>query len=388
MKTTVNQIIDACADELIQIRRHIHSYPEVAQHEIQTSAFVAQKLGELGIDFRANIGGYGILAVIKGNLPGKTIALRADMDALPITEETGLPFASQNNGVMHACGHDIHVACLLGVARVLQQMRQQIKGTILLVFQPCEESIPGGANLMLQNGVFDEYEPEMIIAQHVYPELEVGQFGFHKGEYLASADEVIITCNSKGGHAALPHLTVDSVLMASQIVVSLQQVCSRFIPATVPAVLSFGKITCNSAMNIIPEKVVIDGTLRIMNEDWRFKAHDRIRLIANSVAQSMGGTCDVNIIVGYPSLFNNCNLTDNVERITAELWGEQNVKQVEARLTAEDFGWFSQKYPSCFYRLGVGASSGLHTPTFVADERAIAIGAKNMALVALKLLEN
>ncbi|MGD9992388.1 MAG: M20 family metallopeptidase [Salinivirgaceae bacterium] len=393
VKEQIQNLANTYAEEFVAIRRKLHAHPELSFHEHQTAAFVSQQLTEMGIEHKTGIAQTGLLAVIKGEKgTGKTIALRADMDALPIEEENNFPFKSQNPGVMHACGHDLHTSCLLGTAKILNQLKSNFSGTVLLVFQPAEEKLPGGAKLMMEDGLFDEYIPEVIIGQHVYPELPAGEVGFKPGQYMASADELYITLKGKGGHAALPHNTVDTVLMASQTVVSLQQVVSRFIPTQVPAVLSIGNIVCKSAMNIIPETVRLEGTFRTMDEDWRYKAHEKIRQITESVAQGMGGTCEVDIQVGFPSVYNNPELTLAMQSEARQLLGEEKVHDLDIRMTAEDFGWYAQKYPACFYRLGVGhtdgtVSGGLHTPNFNPNEKAIETGMQLMSFLAIKALE-
>ncbi|MCK9205579.1 MAG: M20 family metallopeptidase [Salinivirgaceae bacterium] len=345
----------------------------------------------MGISHKTGIGGFGILGVIQGEKgAGKTVALRADMDALPITEENDLPYKSVNVGAMHACGHDIHTACLLGAAKILNELKSHWSGKIVLVFQPGEEKIPGGAKLMLEDGVFSEHTPDLIIGQHVYPELPAGHVGFRPGQYMASSDEIYITLKGKGGHAALPHKTIDTVLMAAQTVVSLQQVVSRIIPTQVPAVLSFGNIVCNSAMNIIPETIRLEGTFRTMDEQWRYVAHEKIRKIANSVAEGMEGHAEVDIQIGFPSVYNNPGVTEKAIKAATELLGKTQVHALDIRMTAEDFGWFAQKYPACFYRLGVtdttGPATGLHSPKFIANEKAIQTGMQVMAHLAVDAL--
>jgi amidohydrolase len=380
-------------DEIIAIRRHFHAHPELSFQETETATFVSQKLTQMGIEHRIGIAGNGILGIIKGDWgDGKTIALRGDMDALPIQEENAFSFKSIHQGVMHACGHDIHTACLLGTAKILNELKTDFSGTILLVFQPGEEKIPGGAKLMMEDGLFDDYTPDYIIGQHVYPEFPAGEVGFRPGQYMASADEVYITLKGKGGHAALPHSTIDTVLMTSQTVVSLQQVVSRVIPTQVPAVLSFGNIVCKSAMNIIPETVRLEGTFRIMDENWRYKAHDKIRQITKSIAEGMGGSADVDIQIGFPSVFNDPELTVKLQDKAKTVLGKEKVHDLDIRMTAEDFGWFAQKYPACFYRLGVGhtdgtVSGGLHSPNFNANEAAIATGIELMSALALEALK-
>jgi amidohydrolase len=393
MKNEIKKLANDYLEDIVAIRRHIHANPELSFEEKETSAFVAAKLDEIGIPYKTGYAEYGLLGIIKGGKgKGKTIALRGDMDALPIIEENNLPFKSLHSGRMHACGHDIHTSCLLGAARILNSLKNEISGTILLVFQPGEEKIPGGASLMMADGLFDEYVPDLIIGQHVYPELPAGDVGFRPGQYMASADEIYITLKGKGGHAALPHNTIDTVLMASQTVVTLQQVVSRIIPTQVPAVLSFGNIVCKSAMNIIPETVKLEGTFRTMDEKWRYIAHEKITKLTQSVADGMGGTCDVDIQIGFPSVYNNPEVTLAAQKAAKEFLGETPVHDLDIRMTAEDFGWYAQKYPACFYRLGVGHtdgtfSGGLHSPNFLANEKAIETGMALMAYLAVDALK-
>jgi amidohydrolase len=393
MKNEIKKLANDYLEDIVAIRRHIHANPELSFEEKETSAFVAAKLDEIGIPYKTGYAEYGLLGIIKGGKgKGKTIALRGDMDALPIIEENNLPFKSLHSGRMHACGHDIHTSCLLGAARILNSLKNEISGTILLVFQPGEEKIPGGASLMMADGLFDEYVPDLIIGQHVYPELPAGDVGFRPGQYMASADEIYITLKGKGGHAALPHNTIDTVLMASQTVVTLQQVVSRIIPTQVPAVLSFGNIVCKSAMNIIPETVKLEGTFRTMDEKWRYIAHEKITKLTQSVADGMGGTCDVDIQIGFPSVYNNPEVTLAAKKAAKEFLGETPVHDLDIRMTAEDFGWYAQKYPACFYRLGVGHtdgtfSGGLHSPNFLANEKAIETGMALMAYLAVDALK-
>jgi len=392
MKSVIKQLAKKYIDDIITIRRKIHSNPELSFEEKETSELIISKLEAMGVEYKTGFAKYGILAVIKGEKgKGKTVALRADMDALPLEEDNDLEFKSKNIGKMHACGHDIHTSCLLGAAKILNTIKKDISGTILLIFQPGEERIPGGASLMMADGLFKEYIPDLIIGQHVYPELPAGEVGFRKGKYMASSDEIYITLKGKGGHAALPQNTIDTVLMASQTVVSMQQIVSRVIPTQVPSVLSFGNIACNSVMNIIPETVKLEGTLRMMDEEWRYKIHDKIRDIAKSVAEGMGGSCDVDIQIGFPSVYNNPDITQKAQDSAVEFLGQNRVHDLDIRMTAEDFGWFAQKYPACFYRLGVGhkdgtKSEGLHSPNFIANEDSIELGMSLMAFIAVNAL--
>lgn len=393
MKTKIQQLTKQYISEILDIRRHIHKNPELSFEENETSAFVRSKLDEIGITYKSGYAEHGILGVLKGEKgEGKTIALRADMDALPIVEENDLTFKSCKTGIMHACGHDIHTACLLGAAKILNELKSELAGTILFIFQPGEEKLPGGASVMMKDGLFDEYTPDLIIGQHVYPELPAGEVGFRPGQYMASADEIYIDFKGKGGHAALPYNTVDTVLMVSQAVVSLQQVVSRNIPTNVPAVLSFGNIACNSVMNVIPETIKLEGTFRIMDEEWRYVAHEKIRSIATSTAEGMGGNANVDIQIGFPSVYNNPEITVNAQNAAKEFISSDKVHDLDIRMTAEDFGWYAQKFPACFYRLGVGftdgtESGGLHSPKFLANEEAVETGMALMAYIATDALK-
>lgn len=394
LKKEIIKIAEQITTEIIHIRRHIHTYPELSFYEKNTSTYISQKLTEWGITHQKGFATNGILGIIKGEKKqGKTIALRADMDALPIQEKNKIPFKSKVQNVMHACGHDIHTASLLGVAKILQTLKSKFGGTILLVFQPAEEKLPGGAKLMLEDGIFDLYKPDFIIGQHVCPDIQTGKIGMYSGSYMASADEVYISIKGKGGHAALPHKTPDTVLAACQTVVALQQVVSRFIPPQIPAVLSFGNIVCQSMMNIIPKEVELQGTLRTMDEEWRYKAHEQIKNIAKNTCKSIGVNCKVNIKIGYPCLYNNPKLTQILMDKAIELHGKEQLQMLEKRMTAEDFAWFAQKIPACFYRLGVGYADktknagSLHSCTFLPNEESLKIGMQTMSYFALNSLE-
>jgi amidohydrolase len=389
----IKKLSDKYFDGTVEIRRQIHKHPELSFNEFKTSEFIQSKLREYGIPFKAGYVKTGIVAKIEGKDPkGKVIALRADMDALPIREETGLDFQSVNDGVMHACGHDAHTAALLGAARILNELKDEWRGTVLLVFQPGEEVDPGGARLMLQEGIFDDIKPDVVIGQHVLPEMQTGHVGFKEGMYMASGDEVHITIKGKGGHAAMPHALTDTVLIASQVIVNLQQIASRFVPAGIPVVLSFGKIVADGATNIIPEKVRISGTFRIMNEEWRSKAKKRIEDIVKSTAESMGAKAEIDIKDGYPVVFNNIEATRKAALSAREFLGNENVEEMDIRMTAEDFGFYSREFPSVFYRFGVkreeGETGRLHTSTFNLNEEALRTASGTMAAIAVDLLKN
>lgn len=377
-------------DEIIDIRRHIHKHPELSFQESNTSHYICSKLDKWGIHYKKGIVKTGIVAEINGTGPGRIIGLRADMDALPIRESSGVEYSSVNEGVMHACGHDVHTSSLLGVIRILSAMKDKFSGKINFVFQPGEERIPGGAKLMLEEGLFGEEDPEFMIAQHVYPELETGKIGFREGQYMASSDEIYITVNGKGGHAALPERLVDPVLIASHIILALQQIVSRNNKPGTPTVLSFGRIEGNGAVNVIPDNVLLEGTFRTMDEEWRKRAHKKLVSISESIATSMGGNAEVEIRHGYPVLYNDPDLTGNLRNLTADYIGEENVEDLDIRMTAEDFSYFSHRYPSCLFRLGTTQpgtkGSALHTPGFKIDENSIRLSIELLSWLAVNLL--
>jgi len=392
MVDRIKQLSSKYFKEINEIREHLHANPELSFKEHNTSKYVQQKLKEYGIDFQAGYVETGIIGLIKGKNPAsKSIALRGDMDALPIIEDSSAAYCSKNKGVMHACGHDVHTSCLLGAAKILKQLENEFEGTIKLIFQPGEERLPGGAKLMIEEGVLENPTPQKVIGQHVYPDLEVGKVGFKKGMYMASADELHVTVKGKGGHAALPHRFIDPILIASNIIVSLQQIVSRSAKPDVPSVLSFGKIIGEGSTNIIPDEVKLEGTFRTMDEEWRFDAHKKMKALAESIALGMGGSCDFDVRVGYPYLVNDEVVTDTHIQAAKEYLGEENVVDLDLRMTAEDFSYYSQVAPVCFYRLGTrneakGITSGLHTSTFDIDSKALEIGMGVMAYGAIKQL--
>ncbi len=381
----IKQLAEQNFQEIVEIRRHLHQHPELSFQEFETSKFIQQKLTEWKIEFTSGHVKTGLVAYVKGKNPDKKcVALRADIDALPIQELNDLPFASKNNGVMHACGHDVHTSSLLGAIKILNELKNEFEGTIKCIFQPAEEVLPGGASLMIKEGVLENPKPITILGQHVYPELEAGKVGFKKGQYMASTDEIYLTIKGKGGHAALPFKLKDPVLAMAQIIVALQQVVSRCAKPNIPSVLSFGKVTANGATNIIPNEVFIEGTFRTFDEEWRKQAHNHIREIAENTAKAMGVMCDVKIDVGYPFLVNDDDTTQKCIDAAKEFLGEENVVDLEIRMTAEDFAYYSQIIPACFYRLGTSDSTGLHTPTFMVDETALKTGMGLMAYLAVK----
>lgn len=363
--------------EIIAIRRHLHQFPELSFNEVETSKFVSKKLTEFGIKHTTGIVKTGIVAIIEGKNPTKKIiALRADLDALPITEENEVDYKSKNNGVMHACGHDVHTSSLLGVAKILNELKDKWEGSVKLIFQPGEEKLPGGASLMIKEGVLENPKPFSMLGQHVYPQLEAGKVGFKKGMYMASTDELYLTVHGKGGHAALVAEYNNPLIIASTILIALNEALMVNNPKKdIPTVLAFGKIIGNGATNVIPNYVKIEGTFRTMNEIWREEAHQLIKEIAENTTNKMGGSCDVCIEKGYPFLVNDEKITQTAKDAAIQYLGRKNVVDLDIRMTAEDFAYYSQVVPACFYRLGIAhknrKASGLHTPTFDIDENAI-----------------
>lgn len=375
------------ASQVTEWRREIHRNAELSFEEHRTSAFIRRILDEHGISYK-HVAGTGILARIDGRKPDPQhpVVLRADMDALPITEATGLPFACAT-GAMHACGHDLHTSALLGALVLLQERRETFDGTVLGLFQPGEELWPGGASVVLKEGVFDGMEPRAFVGGHVSPELGVGQVGVRSGTFMASTDEIHIIVHGKGGHGGLPHLTKDSVLATSAMIVAMQQIVSRNNYAFTPSVLSFGRVIADGATNIIPDKVEVEGTFRTMDEEWRTEAHGRIREVAEHTAAAYGCTAEVNILVGYPCVLNDERLTAVANTVITDVFGPEAAVEIPRRMTAEDFGSYSVRYPSVFYRWGVNSEVPLHNAAFVADEAAIPYGVAMLAAMALKILE-
>ena len=393
IKGKIKSIANDIAGEIVDIRRYLHSNPELSFQEFETAKFIAASLKKIGLVPVEGIANTGVSALIEGNNPTKkVIALRADIDALPIRETNDIPYKSKNEGVMHACGHDVHTSSLLGTASILNQLKDQFEGTVKLIFQPAEEKAPGGASMMIKEGILQNPKPEKIIGQHVAPLLPVGKIGLKEGIYMASADEIYITVKGHGGHAAAPNRNIDPVLIASHIIVALQQIVSRNATPTIPTVLSFGKVIAEGATNIIPNEVKIEGTFRTLNEEWRKEAKIKMKKLAEGLADSMGGSCDFHILDGYPFLYNDEKLTRRNKEFAIEYMGEENVIDLDIWMAAEDFAYYSQEIDASFYRLGVrneekGIVSNVHTPTFNIDEEALEIGSGLMAWIAIKELE-
>ncbi|WP_320053655.1 M20 family metallopeptidase [uncultured Acetobacteroides sp.] len=387
----IKQEVTESYDWATSIFRYLHQHPELSFEEHETSKFIANTLRKIGITDITSVAGTGLLAAIEGSKEGKSIGLRADIDALPIQEETNLPYASANSGCMHACGHDMHTAVLLSAAKVLWKNRHNIEGTIYLLFQPGEEMFPGGASKVLESGILDSKGIEAFAALHVSPEIETGKVGIRPGMYMASGDEIHIEVKGKGGHAALPHTLDDTVLAASSIVVNLQQLVSRIGDTRIPTVLSIGKFIANGATNIIPSTVKLEGTFRTMNEEWRAKAHQRITEVIESTAKAYHTEAIVDIKKGYPCLINNPQITSKARATFIENLGIENVIDLDIRMTTEDFGFISNRYPSVFFRLGVGGVEGssgmLHNGKFIANEKALKTGTFALITLAKSLLE-
>lgn len=391
LKNKITQLVEKYFDEVVNIRRHIHENPELSFQEFETSKYITSLLDSWNIKYKSGIAITGIVCTIEGKNPDKKIiALRADIDALPINEENNIPYKSKNNGVMHACGHDAHTASLLGTLRILNDLKDQFEGTIKFIFQPAEEKLPGGAKQMIEEGVLENPAPEFILGQHVYPELTHGKVGFKKGIYMASTDELYFTINGKGRHAALPDKITNTVLIASQIIIELQKVPNELSPKDIPTILSIGKVIANGATNVIPKKVNLEGTFRTMDEQWRKIAHEKITEIATSIAVKHGATVDVNIKKGYPVLFNNEESTDKIIQYSKDYLGEENVVDLDIRMTAEDFAYYSQIIPATFYRLGTSTNSEiaqpLHSSNFNINEESLKTGMGTMAYISIKYL--
>lgn len=378
--------------EIQAIRHHIHANPELSYEEYNTAAFVSQKLTEWGISHETGVAGTGVIGIIKGKNPDKKcIALRADMDALPIQEANDIPYKSKNDGVMHACGHDVHTSCLLGVARILNEMKDEWEGTVKLIFQQGEEKLPGGASLLIKAGVLENPKPEAIFALHVYPNLPSGVVGFRAGQYMASTDEIYITIEGKGGHAAVPNLAVDPIAIAAQVITGLQQVISRKGNPIIPSVLTFGKIEAGFATNVIPDSLELWGTFRTMNEEWRAKAHQYIKDFTENTCAAYGAKATVNIPPGHASLFNDPAVTAQAESWAKAYLGDENVKELDIRMAGEDFSFYTHHVPGCFFRIGTNRNNeeftaSVHNAHFNIDEEALKTGVGTMAWIALNAL--
>ena len=392
MESSIKQLAKAIREDIIAIRHDIHQHPELSFQEERTAQKVETYLKGLGLETH-RISNTGVWAMIQGEAgPGKTLALRADLDALPIQEATQKDYQSVNDGVMHACGHDVHTSALLGAATILVQLKSQLKGQIKLIFQPGEEKLPGGASLLIKEGILSHPPVDAIIGQHVMPLIPSGKVGFRQGLYMASTDEIYITIHGKGGHGAMPHLCVDPVAITAQLLVNLQQIVSRQAKPILPTVLSFGKLYSHGgATNVIPNAVSIEGTLRTLDESWRTEVKTLISKMCHSIAEANGAKAEVRIENGYPFLKNDEALTSFLTQAAKTYMGESQVEPLDIWMAAEDFAYYSQEVPACFYRLGTrneakGIVSSVHTNTFDIDEDAIEDGCGLLAYLAVQYL--
>jgi len=393
LKEEIKQLAKEIHGDVIVNRRHLHAHPELSFQEYETSAFIKSRLDEMGIPWKP-MANTGVVAIIKGEKSfDRVIALRADIDAVPTTETSDVEYASKFKGAMHACGHDVHTSSLLGTARILQAIKSKFGGTVKLIFQPGEEKIPGGASLMIKEGVLKNPVPDSVIGQHVMTNIDCGKIGIKKGMFMASHDEIYVTIRGKGGHGAIPHLNIDPVIIAAHILVALQQIVSRMANPVFPTVLSFGKVIANGVTNVIPDEVYLEGTFRSFDENWKNEAHKRMKKMAEGIAESMGGSCEFNIVRGYPFLKNEEKLTEQVTSFAKEYLGKENVLDLDCFMGGEDFAYYSQVIDSCFYFLGTGNKekgivSSVHSSTFDIDENALAISTGLMTYIALKQLGN
>ncbi len=378
-------------EEALGYRRWLHQNPELSFHEEKTAEYILEILHKAGLE-AVRMAENGVVAVIHGKAPGKVAAIRADMDALPLNEKNELAYKSVKPGIMHACGHDFHMATVLGTAFILQKLKNQWKGAVKLIFQPAEEKLPGGALHMIEEGALANPDVNFILGQHVEPELPTGTFGFKTGPYMASSDEVIITMKGQGGHAAMPWKINDTITATAHLIVQLQSLLTRSIPAEIPTILSFGKmVTPGGALNVIPPEVIISGTFRTFDESWRTHAHQLIRETASSVASSFGCRAEVEILKGYPVLINNEELTHKSMENAINYFGNEHVVKLTHRLTAEDFAYYAREIPAVFYRIGTGNKDKkthlpLHSPHFNVDEEALIPAMEFMTYNVINLL--
>ena len=376
-------------EQIILFRRYLHANPELSFQEKTTASYVTKILNENNIPVFEGIEGNGVIGIIEGKTKGKTIGIRAELDALPIVESTSLGYSSINNGVMHACGHDIHMASLLGTAIIINNLRANLNGKILLIFESGEEQIPGGAKSIIDSNIFKQNIPDTMLAFHVLPELVTGKAGFREGQYMASGDEVFITIKGKGGHAAIPEKTINPIIISSQLILNLKDFIDKETPSQIPTILSFGKIQANGATNVIPNEVYIEGTFRTLDEDWRLKAHLRIEEISKKTCLSFGGDCEIEIRQGYPSIYNNPELTRMTKEITMQYLDPSNVIDLDRRMTTDDFAYFSQIIPSVFFRMGIGFENNcnyqLHSSTFLANEEILKHSSGLLAWISFNL---
>jgi amidohydrolase len=397
----IDQEVDRAAPAIIEIRHKLHQNPELSNGETQTAALVAEHLRKLGLEVKTGVAKTGVLATLRGGKPGPRIAVRADMDALPVTEETDFPFRStkrdtflgQDVGVAHACGHDVHTSSLLGVATVLAALKDQIPGTIQFIFQPAEEGPPpgerAGAELMLAEGAFTE-KPAAVFALHSFPDLPVGQVGFNPGPTMAAVDQFTVHIKGKQAHGAYPNLSIDPVVMAAQAILALQTIRSRNLSAFEPSVVTVGIVRGGERFNIIPGEVLLEGTVRTYNDEVRATVERRMREILDGTTRAGGGSYELDYKKNAPATVNDPALAAAMGPLLERTLGADNVKIVEPSMAGEDFAYFANQVPGFFFRLGVvkpgTTSGGLHTPTFRADDSAVPMGMRVMARLLVDYL--
>ena len=390
LQKTIERLSIELFDKVKFYREHIHANPELSYQEHKTMAFVSEQLSKLGIEHTTKIGDTGIVAIIRNEnhtTDAECIGLRADLDALPIQEENDVAYKSKVDGVMHACGHDVHTSILLGAAEILNSVKAELTQPVKLIFQPGEEKNPGGATYMIRDGALENPKVKEMYALHVFPDMPVGNVGFKEGIYMASCDEIYITIHGKGGHGATPHQCIDPIAIGAELILNLQTIVSRKCDPKIPCVLSFGHFEALGATNVIPSKAILKGTFRTMNESWRAEPLSLIETQVNGIVTSNGGTVELEISKGYPYLENDPKVTASMRSKAQSFLGVEKVEELPIRLTSEDFSYYSQELPVCFFRLGVrneakGITFGVHHPKFNIDEEALKIGMQMMVLAA------
>jgi amidohydrolase len=379
------------ADEILNHRQHLHQFPELSYQEFETQKYILQFLSHTKVDDYGKLANTGAWAHIKGKSSAKSVILRADIDALPIQEQNDVPYKSKNNGVMHACGHDVHSSCAMGAIRLLLEMKDQLEGDVFVLFQPAEERLPGGATLVIEEGWLQKWNSNAIFALHVEPEMEIGKFGIGPGPFMAASDELYIQIYGKGGHGAKPHKTIDPIAISADVINNLQKIVSRKANPLYPTVVTIGKINSNGgATNIIPDSVSMEGTLRTFNEEWRKEAYQWIREIIEHTCQAYGAKSEIEIKRGYPALINDEKLYHQTEKILEMQFGKSSIQHMPARMGAEDFAFYSELMPASFIRLGSQNpnKTAIHTATFDIHEKALETGSIALASLALHYLSS
>lgn len=388
LKDKIQKLNEKYFSEIVEFRRHIHQYPELSFKEFETAKYIKSILTKYNIEFDESFGENAVIGIIKGDLSGDNIALRADMDALPIEELVDSEFKSKVPGVMHACGHDAHVASLLGTAIILQELRNYIKGNIILIFQPAEERNPGGAKILIDKGLLKKYNIIKVLGQHVLPELEVGKFNFGSNYVMATSDEIYIKFSGKGGHAALPHKRSDTVLALIHFINEVNEFKIK-LKSDMPIIIAFGKLSAQGSINVVPETSFAEGTMRTFDEKLRNEIKAKLQVIADKYADYYGCKADLEIRHGYPAVYNDPKLNSQVMDLAKDFLGEENVGELEIRMTAEDFAFYSHEVPSVFYRAGVAGNgkgiAGQHTSYFDIDENVFLKSSALMAWFALNI---